>query len=127
MSLRKNWKAGSNTLIIEIASSGTVEGMEAEAAINPPPPPDSDTISQIVCNGEHVSFGGEDLTKSGYYFHSFQRPGGCDSNVVLHLDVLPKADTVINQSICEGQSYEGHTTSGTVLILQQMDVIAFEL
>ena len=113
VSLCKNWKSGKNSLIIEIASSATVAGMLAEASINPQPPPDSDTIPENICKGEIFHFGDQNLIESGYYFHSFPRTGKCDSNVVIHLDVKPKPDTTINQSVCEGENYGGYTRSGT--------------
>src|SRR3954453_10397674 len=52
VSLCKNWKAGSDTLIIQIASSATVAGMMVQASVNPPPPPNSDTVSATICEGE---------------------------------------------------------------------------
>ena len=115
VSLCKDWKAGSNTLIIVLASSATVAGIEAEATINPPPPPGADTVAASICSGENYTFGNQQLTKSGYYFQSFPRSSGCDSNVVLHLFVNPKKDTTINKTICEGQIFDGHTTSGTYM------------
>jgi gliding motility-associated-like protein len=111
--LCKNWKPGPNTIIIQVASSATVAGMMVQVSFDPPPPPDSDTITVSVCEGESYRFADKDLTNAGYYFHSFPRNSGCDSNVVLHLDVKQKLSTVVNQSICEGQSYMGYTQSGT--------------
>jgi gliding motility-associated-like protein len=113
VSLCKDWKAGSNTLIIQIASSATVAGLHVEAASTPPPPPGTDTIAKTICQGEVVSFGDLMLSKTGYYFHSFPRTSGCDSNVVMHLIVNSKPQTIIHASICEGDNYEGYTTSGT--------------
>ncbi len=115
VSLCKDWKAGSNTIIIVVASSATVAGMMVKVNDMPPPPPGSDTIAVSVCEGETYRFAEEDLTKAGFYFHAFSRSSGCDSNVVLHLDVKQKAATVVNQSICEGQSYLGYTKSGTYI------------
>ncbi len=113
VSLCKNWKAGSNTIIIQIASSATVAGLLVEPAISHPPPPDSDSISATICEGETIQFGNLQLTKTGYYFQSFPKPGGCDSNVVLNLTVNPRAFTEINASICEGDNFAGYTLSGT--------------
>lgn len=113
VSLCKDWKAGPNILIIQIASSATVAGLLVEPTFVPIPPPDADTISKIICDGEAVSFANQTLTKSGYYFHSFPRASGCDSNVVLRLTVNPKPNTIIDTSICEGDNYEGYTAAGT--------------
>jgi gliding motility-associated-like protein len=113
VSLCSNWKAGNNTIIIQLASSATVAGLMVEAASVPPPPPDVDTVAASICEGESFSFGGSALTKPGYYFHAFSKPGGCDSNVVLRLDVKAMAKTVINKTICQGDSFEGYSSSGT--------------
>ena len=111
--LCKNWKAGPNTIIIQVASSATVEGMMAQVSFNPPPPPDADTLTVSVCDGETYQFADNNLSTPGYYYHSFQRSSGCDSNVVLHFDVKQKSVTITDQSICEGQSYMGYTESGS--------------
>ncbi|HWJ92856.1 MAG TPA: gliding motility-associated C-terminal domain-containing protein [Flavisolibacter sp.] len=113
VSLCRNWKAGSNTVIIQIASSATIAGLMVEGSSHPPPPPDADTVAASICEGETFSFAGSGLGQAGYYFHSFQRPGSCDSNVVLHLNVKAKARTTANATICEGQSFEGNSVSGT--------------
>jgi len=112
VSLCNDWKAGSNTLVIQIASSATVAGLLVEAAVSPLPPPDADTIPSTICEGESIQFGNLTLTKSGYYFQTFPMPGGCDSNVVLNLKVNPRSFTEINQSICEGDQYAGYGASG---------------
>jgi len=77
VSLCKDWKSGSNTLIIVLASSATVAGIEVEASLNPPPPPDADTAAANICSGETYNFGNLQLTKSGYYFQTFSRSSGC--------------------------------------------------
>jgi len=113
VSLCKNWKAGANTIIIQIASSATVAGLLVEPAISPLPPPDADSVSTTICEGEAIQFGNLHLTKSGYYFQSFPMPSGCDSNVVLDLTVHPRSFTEIDTSICEGDNYAGYTIGGT--------------
>lgn len=112
VSLCKDWKAGNNTLIIQVASSATVVGMLAEAAIAPPPPPDAHLITATICEGEHFLFGNLDLTQPGSYFQTFPQPGGCDSTVALTLTVKPNSHTEISQSICEGETYAGYSTTG---------------
>jgi gliding motility-associated-like protein len=113
VSLCSNWKAGSNSLIIQAASSATVAGLSVLAAAHPPPPPDAYKIDASICEGETYRFDTMDLTKPGIYTKTYTRPSGCDSIVALYLDVKPKSATTIDQSICEGESYEGYTVSGT--------------
>ncbi|HMD00758.1 MAG TPA: hypothetical protein VKH37_11425, partial [Ferruginibacter sp.] len=52
--LCKDWKAGTNVLIIQVASSATVAGLEVEPSIEPIPPPDADSIVKTICDGEVV-------------------------------------------------------------------------
>lgn len=111
--LCSNWKTGSNVLIIQVASSATVAGMLAEGSVTAPPPPDTDTIPASICEGEVYRFGNINLTQTGYYFKSFHLPTGCDSNVMLHLNVTARAKDTIRHSICEGENYLGYSTSGT--------------
>src|SRR3954464_3539862 len=75
VSLCKDWKAGPNVLVIEIASSATVAGLEVEEAAVIPPPPGSYTISRSICEGQSYQFGNLQVTRPGYYFQSFPRPG----------------------------------------------------
>jgi len=112
VSLCKNWKMGTNTVVIQIASSATVAGLLVEPAAIPLPTAGADTIPKTICDGESVSFGNLLLTKPGYYFQSFPRQSGCDSNVVMHLFVNSKPKTTIDTTICEGGNVEGYSTSG---------------
>jgi gliding motility-associated-like protein len=113
VSLCKDWKAGPNVLVIKIASSATVAGLEVEEAAVIPPPPDAYSISRSICEGQSFQFGKLLVTTPGSYFQSFPRSGGCDSNVVLNLTVNPRASSVITKAICEGETFEGHTQSGS--------------
>jgi len=110
--LCSNWKAGKNTLVIRVASSATVAGILAEGSTVAPPPPDSDTINATICQGQAFRFGDRNLTEPGYYFKSFHLPNGCDSNVMLHLNVKPTTKDTIRQRICEGEEFLGYTAAG---------------
>ena len=46
------------------------------------------SIEHTMCKGGLYNFGGETLTESGVYRHTFHKEGGCDSVVVLSLNVL---------------------------------------
>ena len=52
-------------------------------------------ISATICSGETYSFKGKDLTKPGDYTETYQSGTGCDSLVMLHLQVNDSAG-------CEG-------------------------
>ncbi|MEM8528425.1 MAG: hypothetical protein AAGG68_27535, partial [Bacteroidota bacterium] len=62
-------------------------------------------IGGDICEGENLPFGGQLLTEAGIYRDTLQAASGCDSIVVLNLVVLPVADTMLNESICEGESF----------------------
>ena len=59
----------------------------------------------IICAGESYHLGSGIYTKSGIYEEVFQSEGGCDSSVVLQLEVLEAFNEVINQDICDGEAY----------------------
>ncbi|WP_222845938.1 T9SS type B sorting domain-containing protein [Flavilitoribacter nigricans] len=81
------------------------------------------TISATICEGETYTFGSDQLTSAGTYTRVLagQAANGCDSTVILTLDVLPNARQIINASICEGESYgaggDDFTEEGTYTIL----------
>lgn len=110
--LCRDWVAGNNSLIIEVASSATVVGLLVQKAVTPKPPPGSDTVKAIICSGETYLFAGQTLAASGYYYHNFTTPSGCDSGVVLDLLVRPRPTSRIDTSICFGQSAYGYKQSG---------------
>jgi hypothetical protein len=61
-------------------------------------------ISQNICVGESVVFGGNTYSSPGVYINSFQSINGCDSNVVLNLTVHPLQSSTQNIIICYGDS-----------------------
>ncbi len=61
--------------------------------------------SATHCFGDGVWFGGQWLTASGDYSQHLVNQIGCDSTVVLHLDILPQVETNLVAHICQGGSY----------------------
>ncbi len=55
------------------------------------------------------------LPISGYYVATVTVPGCGTYKDSINITVLPKTFSTINQSICQGQSFEGYITSGTFL------------
>ena len=71
-------------------------------------------IEHTMCKGNQYSFGEETLTQSGVYRHTFyNQEGGCDSAVVLSLNVLNPDTTYLAIQRNEGESYiwDGETIS----------------
>lgn len=62
-------------------------------------------VNEQICAGETYLFNNQALTSTGRYEAAFQSSNGCDSLVVLDLEVTEMLQTTINQTICEGSSY----------------------
>ncbi|MFA7490841.1 MAG: M6 family metalloprotease domain-containing protein, partial [Mariniphaga sp.] len=63
------------------------------------------TFYEYICEGDSIFF--QDnyyLTEDEYHFN-FTSSNGCDSLVILHLQMLPQSDTLIDVEICQGDSY----------------------
>ena len=63
-----------------------------------------------TCANEPYLFGGLSLNASGVYEFNFTASNGCDSTLVLTLEVLPVAETALLYSICTGDTlwYNGN-------------------
>ena len=63
------------------------------------------TIAAAICDGEVFTYEGEELTEQGVYTFEFISAIGCDSTVELTLTVNPTVETIVAETICEGDSY----------------------
>jgi hypothetical protein len=63
------------------------------------------TLSETICNGDTLSFNGQQYAASGTYSTTLLAANGCDSLVNLQLTVLPLQETVTDQSICFGDTF----------------------
>ena len=70
-----------------------------------------------ICQGESYVFGNQTLTTSGIYEETFTSDFGCDSTVILDLNVKPTYDLILNEEICEGDFFvfgtQNYIASGT--------------
>ena len=64
------------------------------------------TLEATICANEFYEYEGQTLTNAGTYIFTFDGSNGCDSVVTLQLTVLPVAETTIEVSICNGETYE---------------------
>ncbi|MCB9285731.1 MAG: gliding motility-associated C-terminal domain-containing protein [Lewinellaceae bacterium] len=75
------------------------------------------TLNESVCDGDSFSAGGMDFDMMGTYEVVLTAADGCDSTVVLNLDILNNPETTLNESICQGQSFQvgssSYSLSGT--------------
>lgn len=80
-----------------------------------------ESISANICQGETYTIANQQFNESGDYIIYLTASAGCDSAVLLSLNVLEPVFTSINQTICEGDSVVmgGQTfkESGTYSIL----------
>ena len=62
------------------------------------------TIYDTICQGDSVLFNGKYYTQTGIYTDSLQSVFGCDSIVTLHLFVNPTSETIMYDTVCQGDS-----------------------
>lgn len=67
--------------------------------------PTNDTIVAKICYGQVYPFGGKRLNRTGIYEDRNKNIGGCDSIVVLDLEVVAQLETEIYDTICPGETY----------------------
>ena len=66
--------------------------------------PTDTTLYREICEGDHYNFNGQDLMQGGEYRDTIRRVNGCDSVIILHLNVLRKYYNIIEKSIYQGDS-----------------------
>ena len=66
------------------------------------------TLEQMLCHGDSMLFGGKYRTQSGIYTDTLTAASGCDSIVVLQLNIRPEIRSTIQRRICEDESYFFH-------------------
>jgi len=67
--------------------------------------PDTTRFTATICEGETYSENGFSKSKSGTYYDTLKNVGGCDSLIVLNLEVEKKDLVPIFDTICEGGTY----------------------
>ncbi len=70
-------------------------------------------IAAGICSGNSYTFGGQELTATGIYTHSYTTPDGCDSVVTLNLLAKDRIRVNVPVAICYGESYTFHGTTYT--------------
>ncbi len=75
--------------------------------------PTDTTLYREICEGDIFNFNNRFLTTSGEYRDTIKNTVGCDSIVILHLNVLKKYYNTINRTIYEGDTvmFHGDTIS----------------
>lgn len=63
-----------------------------------------DTINESICYGQSYIVGNSNYSSTGTYIDTIVNTGGCDSVVLLNLEVLPLEFDSVSFSICDGNS-----------------------
>lgn len=75
------------------------------------------TLNKTICEDSFYFFDGKKLKTSGTYFDTLLATNSCDSIVTLNLTVMPKTFGTLNQTICQGDTFDFNgnlvTTTGT--------------
>ncbi|MFI3297611.1 MAG: hypothetical protein R3Y59_08310, partial [bacterium] len=100
---------GSTVSLQLVARMGSGSGMCSDTiTVNLQAPVLQDTITEInwkICQGDYFNFAGEQLTESGEYRDSLKSDTGCDSIMILNLQVIDNIETYISDTICANESY----------------------
>ena len=85
----------------------------------------SSTINASICQGEVYTDNGFNANKTGQYSQTIKTEEGCDSLVTLNLTVNPVYDSVIDATICEGQTYtqNGFTEQTTGVYVKELQTV----
>lgn len=63
-------------------------------------------LNEVICRGESFIVGQTEYSNPGSYSQVLSTHLGCDSIVVLNLEVADPVEEIISQSICEGDSIQ---------------------
>ena len=67
-------------------------------------------INQSLCQGDEYPFNNQNLTESGNYSATFESAAGCDSIVLLNLEVRQNIEINKEKNLCDGDSIEVNNT-----------------
>ena len=62
-------------------------------------------LNASICEGESYEFGSENISSAGTYEQALNTINGCDSTVMLFLDVRETYETFLDPEICEGEVF----------------------
>ncbi|MGB3076309.1 MAG: T9SS type A sorting domain-containing protein, partial [Chitinophagales bacterium] len=68
-------------------------------------PSASNNVIAAICEGDNYLFEGSTLTDAGIYTVHLVAGNGCDSTITLTLTVHPNYETILNATICEGNTF----------------------
>lgn len=72
------------------------------------------TINDTICQGDTYLFAGDTLSTVGTYIELLPATNGCDSVTILHLEMRDTSQTILERTICQGDSFEFNARALTV-------------
>ncbi len=96
----------------------TVAGCDSTVTLNLTVLPElSSSFSQTICNGDTFFYNAVAYATTGTYADTLSSSSGCDSVITINLTVLSLIETILNQSICSGDTLnfngQPYAASGT--------------
>ncbi len=88
--------------IILTSPTGCQSMVQLQLTVLPVP---ETSLIESICEGESLAVGNSTYTTSGAYSDTLTAANGCDSIVTLNLEVIPVPETVLDEQICEGGTY----------------------
>ncbi len=76
--------------------------------------PDDTFLDFEICEGEVLQFEDQTYDETGSYLFNYPLPDGCDSTIVIDLQVLPTYNILVPFTACEGQTITFPDGSSTV-------------
>ncbi len=102
-------------VLTSVAGCDSIVQLDLAVPTNP-----TTVLNEAVCQGQTVQVGGQVFGQTGNYQVVLSSASGCDSTVILNLDVQPNPSTSLTRSICQGSSYavgnQSFTQSGVYQI-----------
>ncbi len=89
-----------------VATFQSIFGCDSVVTMNLTVNPTYNTvIDQSICQGANYVFNGQTYNATGSYNANLQTALGCDSIVTLNLNVTSSITNTVNQTICQGDTY----------------------
>lgn len=84
------------------------------------------SLDRKICEGETFNFAGQLLDSAGVFSKKYVSAAGCDSTVTLALAVFPKRSTLLDRTICEGETFDfaGQNLATTGIFKKQFQTAA---
>lgn len=67
--------------------------------------PETLVIDEVLCDGECVEANGVQFCETGFYQELITLPNGCDSLILINLEILPQPQKNLDLWICNDQSF----------------------